>query len=362
MHSTQSTYKPMSRGTRWARKCSGRGLLALSVAEGSLAPLVLVMGLFLLACNVTAQTPSPALLILEKSDTMLAIADPATLKIVARVPSGPDPHEVIATPDGKFAYITNYGGGGRGAYHTISVVDLSARKALPAIELGVLHGAHGIDFAGNKVYFTAEVNKAIGSIDPSDAKVDWVLGTGQNSTHMVVVNKDVSRIFTSNIGSDCITIMEANGSGNWNETPVTVGKAPEGFDVSPDGKEVWAANSGDGSVSIIDVASKKVVGNIVIGTKRSNRLKFTPDGKLVFVSDLAGSDLVILDAAARKEVKRLKLGHGAAGILMQPDGARAFVAASPDNQVFVIDLKSLEVAGQIPTGKSPDGLAWAQSK
>ena len=353
---------------RWASTCSGRacppwsGLLVLSAAGGSRALLFLLAAVCVCVSDAAAQNTSPALLILEKSDTQLAIADPATLKIVARVPSGPDPHEVIASPHGKFAYITNYGGGGHGAYHTISVVDLAARKALPPIDLGVLRGAHGIDFAGNKVYFTAEVNKAIGSIEPADAKVDWVLGTGQNATHMVVVNKDVSRIFTSNIGSDSITIMEADGNGNWNETPVTVGKGPEGFDVSPSGKEVWAANSRDGSVSIIDVASKKVVGTVEVGTKRSNRLKFTPDGKFVFVSDLGGTDLVILDAAARKEVKRLKIGHGAAGILMQPDGARAFVAASPDNEVFVIDLKSLEVAGQIPTGKNPDGLAWAQSK
>jgi YVTN family beta-propeller protein len=352
MHSTQSWHNLIVYNIRRACTCSGRGL--------SRALLLFMAALYTHASIAAAQNPSPALLILEKSDSTLAIADPATLKIVARVPSGPDPHEVVASPDGKFAFITNYGGGGKGALHTISVVDLSARKALPPIDLGVLRGAHGIDFAGNKVYFTAEVNKAIGTIDPSNRKVDWVLGTGQNSTHMVVVSKDLSRIFTSNIGSDSISIIEANGSGNWNETPVTVGKGPEGFDVSPSGKEVWAANSGDGSVSLIDLASKKVVGNIVVGTKRSNRLKFTPDGKLVFVSDLGGSDLVILDAAARKEVKRIKVGHGAAGILMSTDGSRAYVAASPDNEVFVVDLKSLEITGHIPTGKNPDGLAWAK--
>jgi YVTN family beta-propeller protein len=318
MHSTQSGHKPTAFNIEWTCTCSVvfasrmtlrdcRGLSrALMVSRCSArflkrALLLVAFSFTVFGSDATAQTPSPALLILEKNDTQLAIADPATLKIVARVPSGPDPHEVIASPDGKFAYITNYGGGGRGAYHTISVVDLAARKALPAIDLGVLRGPHGIDFAGNKVYFTAEVNKAIGTIEPSDAKVDWVLGTGQNATHMVVVNKDVSRIFTSNIGSDSITIMESNGSGNWNETAVTVGKGPEGFDVSPSGKEVWAANSGDGGVSIIDVAGKKVVGNIVVGTKRSNRLKFTPDGKLVFVSDLAGSGIAKNAAFLREE-------------------------------------------------------------
>ncbi len=43
---------------------------------------------------------------------------------------------------------------------------------------------------------------------------------------------------------------------------------------------------------------------------------------------------------------------------MQPDGARAYVACTPDDSVAVIDLKSLEVAGHIEAGKQPDGLAW----
>jgi YVTN family beta-propeller protein len=91
-------------------------------------------------------------------------------------------------------------------------------------------------------------------------------------------------------------------------------------------------------------------------------LKFTPGGQLVFVSTLGGSDLVVLDAATRNEVKRVPIGHGAAGILMQPDGQRAFVACTPDDYIVVIDLKSLSVTGKINAGKNPDGLAWAVRK
>jgi YVTN family beta-propeller protein len=138
-----------------------------------------------------------------------------------------------------------------------------------------------------------------------------------------------------------------------------VGKGPEGFDVSPDGKEVWAANSHDGTVSIIEVARKSVVQTLDVGTRFSNRLKFTPDGKAVFISDLGGRELVVLDAIARTELKRIALGGGAAGILMQPDGARAYVAVGSENGVTVIDLKALEVVGHIETGPGPDGLAWA---
>src|SRR5260370_10934819 len=69
-----------------------------------------VLGVFLLGPNFTAaQTPSPALLVLEKSDNSLAIVDPANLRIVSRVPAGPDPHEIVTSADGKLAYISNYG-------------------------------------------------------------------------------------------------------------------------------------------------------------------------------------------------------------------------------------------------------------
>src|SRR5712691_5085958 len=56
-----------------------------------------------------ANTPPGALLVLEKEQNTLVIVDPGSLKIVARVPAGKDPHEVAVSDDGKTAYISNYG-------------------------------------------------------------------------------------------------------------------------------------------------------------------------------------------------------------------------------------------------------------
>lgn len=346
------------------------------------AALLLCIGVA--ALLYAADTPSPALLILAKADQTMSIVNPATLTIVGQVPSGPDPHEIVASADGKFAYISNYGGG---SLHTITPVDLQNQTALPVIELGALRGPHGLDFAGGKVWFTAEGSKVVGSYDPASKSVDWVLGTGQDRTHMIYVFPDLSRMLTSNVSSATVTLIEkgpARGPGgpspqggqpnagpppgarppqtNWTETVIPVGRGSEGFDVSPDHKEVWVGNAQDGTISIIDLAGKKVVQTLEANVRGANRVKFTPDGKLVFVSSLGGADLAIFDAATRKEVKRLKIGHGAAGILIQPDGARAFVACSPDNYVAIIDLKSLEMTGKIATGKEPDGLAWAVQK
>jgi len=73
----------------------------------------------------------------------------------------------------------------------------------------------------------------------------------------------------------------------------------------------------------------------------------------------AGPDLVILDAATHQVIKRLTTGHDSGGVLIQPDGARAYESCGSDNDVAVIDLKTLEVVGHIDAGGGPDGLAWA---
>ena len=322
-----------------------------------------------------------ALLVLSKHDQTLAIVDPLKLKVVARVPVGNDPHEVIASADGRMAYVSNYG---FGAYNTLAVVDLAAHKALPSIELGALRGPHGLTVVGGKVWFTAEGAKAIGSYDPISKTIDLILGTGQNRTHMIYVSPDMKLIVTTNVSSGTVSILEKVGSGtspggppngllpgqpreggplgpvraDWNETVVRVGNGSEGFDVSPNGSQIWVANAGDGTISIIDIASKQVVQTVEAEVASANRLKFTPDGKLALISTLRGGDVTVVDTATRKPIKRIAVGHGSAGIVIQPDGTRAYVACTPDSYVAVIDLHAMEVVGHIDVGPNPDGLAW----
>src|SRR3569833_2001854 len=99
-----------------------------------------------------AETPRETLLVLSKGDLTLAVVDPATLKVLGKAPVGEDPHEVIASSDGKTAYVSNYGGG---AYNTLARIALDKVQALSSVDLGALRGPHGLFFAGGKVWFTA---------------------------------------------------------------------------------------------------------------------------------------------------------------------------------------------------------------
>jgi DNA-binding beta-propeller fold protein YncE len=345
----------------------GAAIVALIAAQGSLAQV----------------TPPRTLLALSKHNHTLAIVNPATLQVIARAPVGPNPHEVIASSDGKTAYVSIYG---FGRYHALSVIDLVAQKALPDIDTGALNGPHGLAFVGGKLWFTAEGAKAIARFDPASAQIDWIMGTGQNRTHMIYVTPDQDHVYTTNVSSGTVTLLEKvalppmgpppgapggppsmpgqpNPGGpprmDWNETVIPVGKGSEGFDVSPDGRELWTAAAQDGTITIIDLPPKKVIATLDAKVFGANRLKFTLDGKHVLISSLRNGDLVVYDAASRTEWKRVPIGHGAAGILMDPNGTRAFIACSPDNYIVVLDLKTFEVTGHIDVGGEPDGLAWA---
>jgi YVTN family beta-propeller protein len=313
-----------------------------------------------------AETPKEALLVLSKGAHTLSIVDPATLKVVGKAPVGEDPHEVVASSDGRRAYVSNYG---FGRFHTLAVIDLVGQKALKPIDLGPLSGPHGLVFEGGKTWFTAEGAKVIGRYDPATGKVDWVMGTGQDRTHMLYVFPGEEKIVTTNVASGTVTVLEKKAAqgpggpgpmpgGNWEETVIGVGHGGEGFDVSPDGKQMWVANAGDGTVSVIDLESKTLAKTLEANEKGANRLKFTPDGSKVFISSLSGAGVVVLDAGSGRELKRLP-ARGAEGMQMEPGGKRVFVSYTAEDYVAVIDLSTLEVVGKIDAGKEPDGLAWA---
>jgi DNA-binding beta-propeller fold protein YncE len=332
--------------------------------------LIMVLGY---ATRGTAQaTPSRCLLALSKADHVLAIIDPVTLKILVRIPVGADPHEVVASADGKTAYVSN---AYSEPYHEIDVIDLVSQKPLSPIDIKPLISPHGLAFADGKLWFTAEGSKTIGRYDPLTSSMDWCMGTGQDRTHMIYVTPDGQKIYTTNVNAGTVSILVdslmplrpgpggppfpgARARKEWIQTVIPVSKGSEGFDVSPDGKELWTVAAEDGSISIIDVNAEKFAFKIDAKIIGANRLEFTPDGKRLLISSLRTGDLYIYDAKTRKEIKHFNIGRGGAGILMDSEGSRAFIGCTPDNYIAVIDLNSLSVSGHIEIG-GPDGLAWA---
>jgi DNA-binding beta-propeller fold protein YncE len=330
--------------------------------------LLLVAGMAMGLDPLSGQSPSlpsQTLLVAEKRGGFLGVVDPTSLKVIAHVPAAPTPHEVAT--DGRFAYLSTQGG------PAITVIDLATLKPVESIDLGAIGIVHGLAVAFGKLYFTSETARTVARYDPATRRIDWLFGGGQGRTHLVVISADGSKVFTTNIGSGTLSIIEqvepAAGRGgagrggapappNWTITAVQAGAGAEGIALSPDEKTVWTANVPARSLAVIDVASKQLVETIPLTTTYSNRLAFTRDGRHVLVTDLRGPEVTVFDAATRKEVKRIPIGAGTEGLLVAPDGRRAFVSSPSLNKVAVIDLQSFAVTGEIPDLAGPDGLSW----
>lgn len=316
-------------------------------------PTAIVCALLLMSIVPRAQTSGARLLVLNKTDATLSIIDPRSGETVGKVPTGANPHEVAVSADGRLAITTNYGA------DSLSVIDLAARTEVRRVALRNLRQPHGIEFVGGVAVFTAEGNRAVAAYDPATNRIAWRFPTGQDVTHMVIASRDGRTLFTSNLGSNSITILERSGEG-WRPTHIPVGPGPEGLALSPDGRKLWSAHTGDGGVSIIDVDTKKVSAKFDARTRRSNRVKFTRDGRYALISDLDGGELVVVDAGTRAVSRRLRVGLMPEGILVPPEGDRIYVAVTGENRVVAIDVKTLTIVQTITTGRGPDGMAWVR--
>ena len=322
------------------------------------------------ASVLAAQTSSPVLLAAlraSKKNGALAFIDPASGKILARVPTGDDPHGVTATPDGKTAYVANTSGKGG---DSISIIDLAARKEVARVQTGPGSRPHDILVTGGKVYFTAQGYKAVGRYDPATKAIAWY-GIGQRGPHMLTLSGDGKTLYAANPDSHSVAVIDGFAGTDWKLSFITVGGEGEGIDVSPDGREVWTADGEEnGGVSIINLATKKVQ-SVPLQTVHTNRLEISPDGKYVFVLDRSeDAELIIVDAASKKIVKRMRAGavpsekvdFDVRDVAFPPDSSRAFVTTRKGTSPYiaVIDLKTLTMTSKIDLPIGADEMVWVR--
>jgi YVTN family beta-propeller protein len=323
---------------------------------------------FVLSICLTGGSAAETLVVLNKSDHDAALVDPASLEVIARLPTGKGPHEVAASPDGATAYVTNYG-----AYavfreagvrrmepgNTITVLDLEKRRVRGTFGLGEYTRPHGIRVSrdGALLWVTCEGRQAVLEIDASSGSIGKAWTTGQEISHMLVPTPDERKLYVANIGSGSVTVIDRADS---SIRSIPTGEGAEGIDVTPDGREVWVTNRGADSISVIRVEDDRIVATLESGGAFPIRLKFTPDGRQAWVSNGRSDSVTVFDAATRKRIATIEVGAMPVGIQMTEDGGRAFVANTNDDRITVLDVPGAAVLRSFTTGREPDGMALAR--
>ena len=318
----------------------------------------------LLAFVAILPKPSGIAVVVNQQSDTASIVDIASYSVV-HVPVGNGPHESAVSPNGKRAVVTNYFKQGVGPGSSLSVLDLETKKEVKRIELDRQAMPHGVQWVDDKkVVCSDERNQRLLLVDVDAGKVEREYVTGQAGSHMLSLNLKANRLVSSNMGGGGVTIFDFR-TGEKIET-VSTGRECEGVGISPDGKVIWAGNRAEDTISVVDMATRKVVKKID-SKGFPYRVQFTPNGKWALIPHATSGELVVCDVAEMKVVRRIKVGaegvkvHVAepspAGVWPMADSNFALVTIRNDNSVVIVDLNTGETIGRIPVQNSPDGVS-----
>ncbi len=315
------------------------------------------------------------LVVANKSEATVSLVDLESGEVKATLPTGVGPHEVAVSPAGEIAVVTDYGARQPGS--TLTVVNVPRAEVLRTIDLGEHRRPHGIVFLGDdRVLVTVEDNQAVIEVDVTQGEVVRTVKTGQEVSHMVAVPSSGERAYVANIGSGTMTALDLATGKKLGD--VATGEGAEGVAVTPDGSQVWVTNRAADTVSWVDPKTLEVV-----ETFESDgfpiRAEVTPDGRRVLVTNARAGDLTVIDTKDRslrrvplelpEEAKpntedRLfgdRFGDSTVpiGIEVAPSGDRAFIAHANADVIQVLDLETWKTVGVLDAGAEPDGMGYS---
>jgi YVTN family beta-propeller protein len=291
------------------------------------------------------------LLVLNKDEDTAMYIDLATRSVVKTVPLDRNPHEVVISPDGERAYVTNSGG------NTLSVLDNRSMEEIDRISHPDFHFPHGLAIThdGKRLLLASTRSGKFFIFDLPELKAKQVYTTGEEFVHMVSLTPDQRTAYIANIRSNTITRFDLEREEVVEHIPV--GAGPEGLAVHPAGHELYVANQHDGNLYVLSLPDHQVKHRLRVGTLPI-RLVFSPDGRYAFVPNRESGDLSIVDCARPWEIKRIRLGVWPGGIVFDHAGQFAYIANNKTNDISIVDVARLKEVGRIDAGIHPDGIAY----
>jgi len=306
------------------------------------------------------------LLVTNKADVTMSIVDPEKGSELASIPvGGTTAHEVVASPDGQFAWLPIYGDSGVGMPgtdgRTVNVIDLDSRKMVTSIDLGAPSRPHCAVFGpGNgMLYVTSELTNSIKVIDPVELKVIDSVPTGEPESHMMVITKDGKRAYTSNVGAGTVSAIDIEQKKVIKIIPIS--RVAQRISISIDDRWVFTADQTKPDLVVIDSSSNSIKTRIPLDGYAYGTAP-TRDGHYLIVAQPSSHSVSIVDLNSFKVVKSIKVPREPQEVLVRTDNRIAYVSCDESKQVAAIDLSSWKVEKIINVGAGADGLAWASAR
>jgi YVTN family beta-propeller protein len=338
-----------------------------------LRPIALVLPLILGAVVASRLGFPPAnsasrgwLLVANKGDQTLGIIDPNSGKQVAAVAEGGvTGHEVIASPDGKLAYVPIYGNSGVGKPGTdgknLVVIDIASRKVVGNLDFdhGVRPHCPMFSPKDGLLYVTTEIDNSVTAIDPHTLKIVASIPTGKPESHMLAITHDGRYGYTTNVGSGTVSVLDMEGRKTLDVIPVA--PVVQRIAISVDDRLAFTSDQSKPQLAVIDTRSRKVATWVPLPAPGYGTAA-TPDGKWLVIAMPSAKQVAVLNLKTMKVEHTIDVPAAPQEVLIRPDGAVAYVSCDASQKVAEIQTSDWTVARLIDAGPGADGLAWVRGK
>lgn len=323
--------------------------------------------MLLLGAAIAQAASAPALLVVaNKADQSLGIVDPWSGRQVATIAEdGVTGHEVIASPDGRFAYVPIYGNSGVGKPGTdgqkVDVIDIEARKIIGTIDFGHAVRPHCPRFGPQNglLYITTELDNTVSIIDPHTLKIIGTVLTGQHESHMLAITRDGRRGYTANVGPGTVSVLDLEARKTIAVIPVS--GQTQRISLSVDDRLAFTADQTKPQLAVIDTATNKVKTWVPLPAPGYGTAP-TPDGRWLVVAVQKTNQAAVVDLRTMQVAHTIDVPSVPQEVLVRPDGKIAYVSCDASHKIAAIDTATWKVDKLIDAGKGTDGLAWAMAR
>jgi len=313
-----------------------------------------------------AASASGLLVVANKGDKSLSIVDPQSNREVATVAEdGVTGHEVITSPDGRFAYVPIYGNSGVGKPGTdgqkIDVIDIAARKVIGGIDFGHAVRPHCPKFGPRNglLYVTTELDSSVSIIDPHTLKIVGAVPTGQTESHMLAITHDGRHGYTANVGPGTVSVLDLDARKTIAVIPVS--GQTQRISLSIDDRLAFTADQTKPQLAVIDTATNKVKTWVPLPAPGYGTAP-TRDGRWLVVAVSKANKVAVVDLRTMKVAHEIDVPSAPQEVLVRPDGKIAYVSCDVSHKIAAIDTATWKVDTLIDAGKGTDGLAWAAAQ
>jgi len=288
------------------------------------------------------------LLVGNKGENTVSFIDLASGREVGRAATGPMPHEIAVSPDGRQAAVVAYGG------RTIDIFDVASRAKVRTVDLSPNEGPHGIIWlADGRILATAERSRSLAIVDTARGDAVSAIRTGEEGTHMVAVSPDGRHAFTANIAAGTVSVIDLAG-GRLVRNFIVSGE-PEGIALTPDGRTLWVGDLEGARVQAFDTAMLTA----------PDEARYTPMARIEFeVRDASQSEV---ESAALRPLLRRLAAPGLGRTLHGAEAGRGWVIALFEPGIAMAEVRArvelaVRAAGpDFPAGRTEIALRYASS-